>query len=196
MNLFALPSHLLHFDIILRAQTFNLVLDTGSSDLWFASSGCAGCSPNTPVLNPQSSSLQLGTQRISLDYGSGSASGVIARDTVTLGPFTVNPQTFGVYFPSPHFRFYLSLSLFPLPRVSRVFYSLLARVTNAKLCSVRWHLMAISNGRRKVEPLISNQLRSKCAIDRPFVAFCAPLPAFPSALLTCAQLPSMICLVR
>lgn len=110
MNLFALPSHLLHFDIILRAQTFNLVLDTGSSDLWFASSGCAGCSPNTPVLNPQSSSLQLGTQRISLDYGSGSASGVIARDTVTLGPFTVNPQTFGVYFPSPHFRFYLSPS--------------------------------------------------------------------------------------
>ncbi|KAI0275626.1 aspartic peptidase domain-containing protein [Russula aff. rugulosa BPL654] len=76
------------------AQTFNLVLDTGSSDLWFASSGCAGCSSNTPVLNPQSSSLQLGTQRISLDYGSGSASGVIARDTVTLGPFTVNPQTF------------------------------------------------------------------------------------------------------
>jgi Eukaryotic aspartyl protease len=192
MNLFALPSHLLRFDIILRAQTFNLVLDTGSSDLWFASSGCAGCSPNTPVLNPQSSSLQLGTQRISLDYGSGSASGVIARDTVTLGPFTVNPQTFGVYFPSPHFRFYLSL---PLPRVCRVFYSLLARVTNAKLCFVRWHLMAISNGRRKVEPLISNQLRSKCAIDRPFVAFCAPLLAFPSALLTCTQLPSMICLV-
>jgi hypothetical protein len=175
-NLFALPSHLLRFDIILRAQTFNLVLDTGSSDLWFASSGCAGCSPNTPVLNPQSSSLQLGTQRISLDYGSGSASGVIARDTVTLGPFTVNPQTFGVYFPSPHFRFYLSLLL---PRVCRVFYSLLARVTNAKLCSVRWHLMAISNGRRKVEPLISNQLRSKCAIDRPFCRFLCPVTRFP-----------------
>lgn len=113
---FALPSHLLCFDIILRAQKFDLVLDTGSSDLWFATSGCAGCSQNTPVLNQGSSSLQLGTQRVSLDYGSGSASGVIARDTVTLGPFTVNPQSFGTYFFSPHFRLYLS------PRVSRVYF--------------------------------------------------------------------------
>jgi cathepsin D len=29
-----------------------------------------------------------------LDYGSGSASGVVARDSITLGPFTVNPQSF------------------------------------------------------------------------------------------------------
>lgn len=90
------------YRIVLRAQKLNLVLDTGSSDLWFASTGCAGCSRNTPVLNPKSSSsLQLGTQRVSLSYGSGSASGVIVRDTVTMGPFTVNPQTFGVYLPSP-----------------------------------------------------------------------------------------------
>jgi hypothetical protein len=105
-NLFALPSHLLCFDVILRPQKFDLVLDTGSSDLWFATSGCAGCSQNTPVLNPKSSSsLQTGTQRVSLNYGSGSASGVIARDTVTMGPFTVNPQSFGAYFPSPHYPF-------------------------------------------------------------------------------------------
>jgi len=77
------------------AQNLNLVLDTGSSDLWFATSNCAGCSRNTPVLDPtKSSSLQLGTQRIALNYGSGSASGVLAHDTVTMGPFTVNPQSF------------------------------------------------------------------------------------------------------
>jgi cathepsin D len=88
---------LTHCDIILRAQKFNLVLDTGSSDLWFATTGCAGCSGNTPVLNPsKSSTMQLGTQRISLNYGSGSASGVLVKDTVTMGPFTVNPQSFGV----------------------------------------------------------------------------------------------------
>lgn len=111
-NVFALPSHLSCFDLIFRAQNLNLVLDTGSSDLWFATSNCAGCSRNTPVLDPtKSSSLQLGTQRIALNYGSGSASGVLAHDTVTMGPFTVNPQSFGVYFPSPHFRFYPSLSL-------------------------------------------------------------------------------------
>lgn len=89
------------------------------------------------MLDPtKSSSLQLGTQNIPLNYGSGSASGVLARDTVTMGPFTVNPQSFGVL---------LSLTLLPflshpppLPRVSRVVYSLLARVTNAKVCFVRW----------------------------------------------------------
>ncbi|KAF8494617.1 acid protease [Russula emetica] len=77
------------------AQKLNLVLDTGSSDLWFATTGCAGCSSSTPVLDPsKSSSIQLETQRIPLNYGSGSAEGVLAHDTVTMGPFTVNPQTF------------------------------------------------------------------------------------------------------
>lgn len=101
-NVLAFPSHLSCFHFILRAQKFNLVLDTGSSDLWFATKGCAGCSRNTPVLDTtKSSSAQLGTQRIALNYGSGSASGLVVRDTVTMGPFTVSPQTFGVYFPSP-----------------------------------------------------------------------------------------------
>lgn len=119
-NVFALPSHLLRFDITFRAQNLNLVLDTGSSDMWFASTGCTGCSRNTPVLDPKkSSSLQLGTQRVPLNYGSGSASGVVARDTVTMGPFTVNPQTFGVYFPFPPFILYRSLFL---PHGNRVFY--------------------------------------------------------------------------
>jgi hypothetical protein len=93
--------------VALRAQNLNLVLDTGSSDLWFATTGCTGCNGSTPVLDPtKSSSFQLGTQRISLNYGSGSAAGVLARDTVSMGPFTVNPQVFGVFFLSPHFRFY------------------------------------------------------------------------------------------
>jgi aspartyl protease len=95
------PRECLSLIVFLSAQKFNLVLDTGSSDLWFATSNCAGCSKNTPVLDTtKSSSIQLGTQRVSLNYGSGSASGVIIRDTITMGPFTVNPQTFGVYFSS------------------------------------------------------------------------------------------------
>jgi len=63
-----------------------------------------------------------------LNYGSGSASGVLVHDTVTMGPFTVNPQTFGVYLP-------VSIPLSPFPRVNRVVYSLLARVTT---CAVKW----------------------------------------------------------
>jgi len=150
--------YLLCFHIILRAQKLNLVLDTGSSDMWFATTGCAGCSRNTPVLDPKkSSSIQLGTQRIPLNYGSGSASGVTARDTVTMGPFTVNPQTFGVYFPSPHFCFY------PLPRVSRVFHSLLAH-DKCQAVLVRSQLINRSAPR---QALIGHQLRSKRIIDRP-----------------------------
>jgi hypothetical protein len=113
---------------VLRPQSFDLVLDTGSSDLWFATSGCTGCSQGTPVFNPtKSTSFQLGTQRVPLNYGSGSASGILARDTVTMGPFTVNPQVFGVYFPppppSPHFHF--------LPHTLAYLF-LVARVINAK----------------------------------------------------------------
>jgi hypothetical protein len=33
-----------------------------------------------------------------MNYGSGTAVGTIARDTVTMGPFTVNPQVLGACF--------------------------------------------------------------------------------------------------
>lgn len=76
-------------------QNFDLVLDTGSSDLWFATVGCVGCSQGTPLLQPtQSTSIQASSQRISLSYGSGNATGTLMQDTVSMGPFTVNPQTF------------------------------------------------------------------------------------------------------
>ncbi|KAI9453773.1 acid protease [Lactarius psammicola] len=77
------------------AQSFNLVLDTGSSDLWFATTVCASCPSGTPEFDmSKSTSLQTGTDRISLRYGSGSAAGTIARDTITMGPFTVSQQIF------------------------------------------------------------------------------------------------------
>ncbi|KAH9017309.1 acid protease [Lactarius pseudohatsudake] len=77
------------------AQSFNLVLDTGSSDLWFATNVCASCPSGTPEFDPsKSTSLQTGTDRISLRYGSGSAAGIISRDTITMGPFTVDQQIF------------------------------------------------------------------------------------------------------
>ena len=104
-NVFVPSSHSC-LGVVVRPQSFDLILDTGSSDLWFATSGCTGCSQDTPVFNPtKSTSFQLGTQRIPLNYGSGSASGLLARDTITMGPFTVNPQVFGVYFPSPPLSF-------------------------------------------------------------------------------------------
>lgn len=76
-------------------QSFNLVLDTGSSDLWFATTLCNSCPSGTPEFDPsKSTSLQIGSDSISLKYGSGSALGTIAQDTVTMGPFTVSQQIF------------------------------------------------------------------------------------------------------
>ncbi|KAH9035382.1 acid protease [Lactarius pseudohatsudake] len=77
------------------AQSFNLALDTGSSDLWLATTVCASCPSGTPEFDPsKSTSLQTGTDPISLKYGSGSAAGIIARDTITMGPFAVDQQIF------------------------------------------------------------------------------------------------------
>jgi hypothetical protein len=85
-----------HSAVPLRAQTFSLGLNTGSSDLWFASTSRTTCSNGTPEFDPKkSSTLKPRTQKVILDYGSGSASGIIAQDIVSMGPFTVTTQVFG-----------------------------------------------------------------------------------------------------
>ncbi|KAI0250110.1 aspartic peptidase domain-containing protein [Lactifluus subvellereus] len=89
-------------------QTLDLALDTGSSDLWFVTTGCISCGQGTPKLDPtKSTSLQVQHLPITMNYGSGTASGLVAQDTVSMGPFTVNPQIFGTHVPfsfSPAFR--------------------------------------------------------------------------------------------
>jgi Eukaryotic aspartyl protease len=89
-----------HLMLPLRAQTFNLVLDTGSSDLWFATTACAICPKGIAVLDPtKSSTFVKGNQPVNLTYGSGSAAGVVAQDTVSMGPYTVKAQILGANLP-------------------------------------------------------------------------------------------------
>ena len=117
------------------------------------------------MLDPtKSSTLQQTTQRISLNYGSGSASGVLDHDTITMGPFTVNPQTFGVYPP-------VSIPPSPFPRVDWVFLFPVGTCDNV-CCEMA--VMAVSISWR--QSLISHRLRSKRIIDLPFPA---SVPAFP-----------------
>ncbi|KAI0368304.1 acid protease [Pilatotrama ljubarskyi] len=80
-------------------QNFKVVLDTGSSDLWVASTDCLSCGQTPPFDPSKSSTLQAITsasgsqQTVRIRYGSGQVAGVLASDTVTMAGFTVNPQT-------------------------------------------------------------------------------------------------------
>ncbi|PFH46190.1 hypothetical protein AMATHDRAFT_70417, partial [Amanita thiersii Skay4041] len=82
-------------------QTLNVVLDTGSSDLWVADSSCQNCGRTIPFFHAQqSSTAEFATmpsgdhQRVKLTYGSGEVSGIVARDTVTMSQFTIQQQVF------------------------------------------------------------------------------------------------------
>ncbi|KAJ3904047.1 aspartic peptidase domain-containing protein [Lentinula edodes] len=84
-------------------QSMSVVLDTGSSDLWVTGSGCQSCDEQTPTFDSSksssfkssssSSSSSKGGQT-TIQYGSGAVAGALAQETVELGGFTVQGQTF------------------------------------------------------------------------------------------------------
>ncbi|KAL1746443.1 aspartic peptidase domain-containing protein [Schizophyllum fasciatum] len=76
-------------------QTFNVVLDTGSSDLWVADTECATCSSSTPQFDAsKSSTFQQSSQTTTIQYGSGAVRGSLAQDKVSIGGLTVDEQIF------------------------------------------------------------------------------------------------------
>lgn len=95
---------MVHFSALLiqilnRPQSFNVVLDTGSSDLWVTAKGCASCTAGTPSFNNNASStFQIGQDTsgqpvtVTITYGSGAVAGYLARDTVAMGGFQVQRQ--------------------------------------------------------------------------------------------------------
>ncbi|KAJ7916770.1 aspartyl protease [Mycena leptocephala] len=78
------------------AQTFNVILDTGSSDLFVLDTSCRQCS-DAPLFDSSKSSTfsqQTTNQPTIISYGSGSVEGFIGTDTVSMGSFSVSSQTF------------------------------------------------------------------------------------------------------
>ncbi|KAI6037555.1 aspartic peptidase domain-containing protein [Pisolithus marmoratus] len=74
-------------------QTFQVVLDTGSSGLWVVTTSCTTCSSDqTPFDSSKSSSYQASTSQLTITYGSGSVRGTVAKDTVSCGGFTIPTQ--------------------------------------------------------------------------------------------------------
>ncbi|KAH9839095.1 acid protease [Rhodofomes roseus] len=90
------------------SQSFPMIMDTGSSDLWLASSSCSGCPSDTPEFTSSSSSSFKSNSsstsssghgggsngEVSITYGSGDVQGSLGTDTVSLAGQTVSSQTF------------------------------------------------------------------------------------------------------
>ncbi|KAG0661883.1 hypothetical protein C6P46_003774 [Rhodotorula mucilaginosa] len=82
-------------DVGTPANGFSVVLDTGSADLILAEPGCTGCQANTPGYNPGSSSTSsTSRQDFTIQYGSGSASGSLVEDRISIANYTQPNQIF------------------------------------------------------------------------------------------------------
>ncbi|WVR04620.1 hypothetical protein IAU60_001631 [Kwoniella sp. DSM 27419] len=78
------------------AQPLDIVLDTGSSDLWVADNACdtnACSSMSRYDMSSSSSSVNL-SSAFSIEYGSGKAAGSLVQDLVSIGGYSVASQTF------------------------------------------------------------------------------------------------------
>ncbi|KAI9451913.1 aspartic peptidase A1 [Lactarius psammicola] len=72
---------------------YNVILDTGSADLWVADSSCTtNCRGIQTFDTTSSSSYNNLTEEFSIRYGSGSASGTLATDVVQMAGFQVDRQ--------------------------------------------------------------------------------------------------------
>ncbi|KAJ3746966.1 acid protease [Lentinula raphanica] len=77
---------------------YDVILDTGSADLWLASSDCAdsACDGVPTFKASDSSTFQNKSTEFSITYGSGAAAGSLGEDVVQMAGFSVSNQIFGV----------------------------------------------------------------------------------------------------
>ncbi|KAM6274876.1 pepsin A-like [Porphyrio hochstetteri] len=90
------------------AQEFTVVFDTGSSNLWVPSVYCSSLAcRNHKRFNPADSSTFIGTNdSLYIAYGTGSMTGVLGYDTVTVAGIEVVSQIFGLAESEPGDVFY------------------------------------------------------------------------------------------
>ncbi|EIW79303.1 acid protease [Coniophora puteana RWD-64-598 SS2] len=77
--------------------SFEVILDTGSSDFWLASTSCDSSCSGSANFNPSSSSsFNNQNKQFEVTYGSGQAQGSLGQDVVQMAGFSVQNQIFGV----------------------------------------------------------------------------------------------------
>ena len=77
-------------------QDFKVILDTGSSNLWVPSSECGSiaCYLHSKYDSSASTTYKANGSEFEIRYGSGSLSGFVSQDEVTIGDITVTGQDF------------------------------------------------------------------------------------------------------
>ncbi|KAF6210496.1 hypothetical protein GE061_013602 [Apolygus lucorum] len=77
-------------------QKFNVIFDTGSSDLWVPSKFSGQCFSNRCYDSAKSSTYKENGRRMDVSYGSGSMTGFLSEDTVQIGKHDIiTKQVFG-----------------------------------------------------------------------------------------------------
>lgn len=75
-------------------QTFQVIFDTGSSNLWVPSKDCKNCGFKPKYHSEQSSSYQKNGTEFNIRYGSGPVSGFFSGDTCAVGTVAAKGQLF------------------------------------------------------------------------------------------------------
>jgi len=77
-------------------QSFKVIMDTGSSNLWVPSSQCSSiaCYLHQKYDHESSSTYKQNGSKFEIQYGSGAVDGFISKDTVTIGDLKIKDQLF------------------------------------------------------------------------------------------------------